>query len=214
MDESAILEGFSEADPMVELWRRLENHLQRTFPAALQSLNPPATEENLARAERMLGFALPDDLKQALLVHDGQLQETGRPPHTVPLIPSTEAATWGEFAPLDLIVRSSNTYNATDWSEQLEHYEFDGPVRRDAALRMLVFVDSGSGDVLAMDLNPPPEGAYAQVVAINHDPPQLIVLSPSFRDWFEELVARFESGRYTIRETDGVPGAIDLNEEN
>ncbi|HJT30682.1 MAG TPA: SMI1/KNR4 family protein [Pirellulales bacterium] len=199
---------------MIALWRRLENHLQQTFPAALRSLNPPATEEQLARAERMLGFALPEDIKQLLLVHDGQLQETGRPPHTVPLIPSTEAATWGEFAPLDLIVHSSNSYNATDWSEQLEHYEFDGPVCRDPALRMLVFVDAGSGDVLAMDLNPPPEGEYAQVVAINHDPPQLIVRSPSLRDWFEELVARYESGRYVIGDIDGVPAAIDRNEQN
>lgn len=196
---------------MIELWSRLKDHLSRTFPAALQSLNPPVTDEQLARAERKLGFTLPGDLKESLLVHDGQPQITGFPPTPIPLIPSTEAATWGLFAPLDLIVQVTKPYNQTDWSE-FGCTEFDGPVRQEPPWQMVVFVDPGSGDVLAMDLNPASEGNRGQVLAINHDPSQLIVLAPSYRDWFEELVKRYESGRYVIQNMEGMPSSIDLEQ--
>jgi len=71
-------------------------------------------------------------------------------------------------------------------------------VLRDNRAAWVVFVAPGSGDLLALDIAPQPGSRYGQVVAIDHDPARWIVLAPSYRAWFEELVTRYESGRYVI----------------
>lgn len=40
----------------------------------------------------------------------------------------------------------------------------------------------------------------------------MIVLAPSYRDWFEELVDRYESRRYVIQDVEGMLSAIDLEQ--
>jgi cell wall assembly regulator SMI1 len=73
-----------------------------------------------------------------------------------------------------------------------------GPVRRNADWSWLVFVNSGSGDRLGLDLNPPRSGHVGQVLSISHNPDSLYVLAPSYREWFQTLVERYESGRYSV----------------
>jgi cell wall assembly regulator SMI1 len=190
---------------VTELWRRLEAHFAAHAPEVLAFLNPPASEDALRRAAEALDGDLPPDLVESLRVHDGQPSLTG----VIRLVPALfdplrndSVATWGELATIDHIVNSSLSRRAWDGEvlplESLRGDEFDGPVLRDNSESWIVFVDSGSGDVLALDLAPTPGGQRGQVVAIDHDPPRLIVLAPSYRAWFEELVTRYESGRYII----------------
>jgi cell wall assembly regulator SMI1 len=200
---------------IAELWQRLEAHLGAHAPYALGSLNPAASEERLREAAKVLGGDLPPDLAESLRIHDGQPGTTGRPPHPIPLVPAlfdplrrNYIATWGELAPLDLIIVSSRSRHGSGEVLPLESLgggESDGHTLRDNRASWVVFVDPGSGDVLALDIAPPPGGRHGQVVAIDHDPARLVVLAPSYRAWFEELVTRYESGRYIIAGKAGAP---------
>jgi cell wall assembly regulator SMI1 len=193
---------------VTELWRRLEAHFAAHAPEVLEFLNPPASEDALLQAAKALDGNLPSDLAESLRVHDGQPCPDG----VIGLVPALfdplrndSIATWGELAPIDHIVNSS--LSRGQWAgevlplESLRGDEFDGPAPRNNCASWIVFVDPGSGDVLALDLAPGPCGQRGQVVAIDHGPARLTVLAPSYRAWFEELVTRYESGRYIIAQS-------------
>jgi cell wall assembly regulator SMI1 len=203
---------------MLDLWQRLEEYLRKHAPAALDFLNPPATQTEIRDAERELGLRFPLDFVASLRVHNGQQPETGNPPHPVEFIPQEYEqggiykATFGGLAPLSLLVE--NTHRCQKDIEEYRAnrasgFEFDGPVRRDGNWSWISFVESGSGDLLGMDLKPDKGGKIGQVLSILHDPSCLLVLAPSFRDWFATLVTRFESGRYAFVDEDGELAPID-----
>jgi cell wall assembly regulator SMI1 len=210
---------------MIDLWDRLESFLRASHPALLATLNPPATDAEIARAEAALGVRLPADLAASLKVHNGQIQETGSG-EGQPLVPAEYdrngqyIASWGELAPLDLIVSSTQIGRETlaygigdgdgdDDMDADEAFEIRGPVRTDGKWNFVSFVDAGTGDTLAVDLAPAAGGADGQVVSVIHDAPTLIVLAASYREWFERLVERYEAGRYYFGDQDGAVTALD-----
>lgn len=189
---------------MAELWRRLEAHLGAHAPQALDSLNPPATEEQLLSAAGALGGDLPSDLAESLRIHDGQ-SPSGR---RCPLVPAAFdpirgdfIATWGSLSPLDGILVSTLRRRGPgeDLPLELPAGEIPGARRpRNDCAWWVVFVDDGSGDVIGLDVDPEEGAERGRAVAIDHDPARLVVLAPSYRSWFEGLVSRYESGRYFI----------------
>jgi cell wall assembly regulator SMI1 len=46
-----------------EAWRQITDRLAREAPHMLNMINPPASEEEIASAEREMGMPLPDDVK-------------------------------------------------------------------------------------------------------------------------------------------------------
>ena len=208
---------------MKDLWHRLEKCLKKPAPAALDFLNPPATEREIREAEKELGVRFPSDFVASLRVHNGQPEETGQPPHPIPFIPQeyeqggVYRATFGELAAVSHVLNRTKWFRTaieTDFHSWAADFEYNGPVRRDGNWSWIIFVDSGSGDALGLDLNPAKQGQIGQVLSILHDPSSLLVLAPSYRDWFETLVTRFESGRYLFVEEDGELEAIDTFQTN
>lgn len=202
---------------MQDLWKRLESYLKKNAPAALDFLNPPATAKEIREAESELGVRFPADFAASLRIHNGQQQETGKPPHPILFIPQEYEkggiyrATWGELAPLSFVVDRTKFARETvaDYWRDYATYEYDGPVRHDGNLSWITFVDSGSGDILGLDLNPDKRGQVGQILSVIHDPSCFLVLAPSYRDWFETLVTRYETGRYLLVEEDGELDAVD-----
>src|ERR1700722_13261758 len=145
---------------MRDLWQRLESYLSGHAPAALECLNPAATDAEIRDAEARLGVRFPADFAASLRVHNGQMQETGHPPHPLPFLPQEYEeggiyrATFGELAPLSLIVdstirlREAIEDNLHSWADKFEH---EGPVRHDGKWSWLIFVDAGGGDLLGLD---------------------------------------------------------------
>lgn len=54
------------------LWNELEKLLAEKAPAVLSTLNPPATDHEIATLELKTGLTLPHDFRQSLQVHNGQ----------------------------------------------------------------------------------------------------------------------------------------------
>jgi cell wall assembly regulator SMI1 len=185
---------------MNDLWDRLKSHFEKHAPAVLGTLNPAAAESKIRAAEKRLGVSLPADLIASLKIHNGQVW------NGISLVPAEHnrlhlwVATWGYLSPLEQVVRDtlSEWKGMANLSFYAEDFRYRGPVRRSGNWSWLVFVNSGSGDRLGLDLNPPRSGHVGQVLSICHDPPSLYVLAPSYREWFQTLVERYESGRYIV----------------
>jgi cell wall assembly regulator SMI1 len=83
----------------------------------------------------------------------------------------------------------------------VDGYELRGPVRRDGEWDWIDFCAPGTGHRLAVDLSPASEGSLGQVLSVFRED-EIIVLAGSYRAWFEQLVERYEVGRYFFREED------------
>src|SRR5205085_1061202 len=57
---------------MKAVWERIEAWLGENAPKALADLRPPASPQALAELEARLGMPVPADLREWLLIHDGQ----------------------------------------------------------------------------------------------------------------------------------------------
>jgi cell wall assembly regulator SMI1 len=55
----------------IEAWSRIARWLTQNTPAHADALNPPATAEQIARAESEMGVGLPAELRQLLMVNNG-----------------------------------------------------------------------------------------------------------------------------------------------
>jgi cell wall assembly regulator SMI1 len=198
---------------MLDRWQRLRDHVRREAPTLLASLNPPVSQRDIVAAEEALGADLPAELRESLLVHNGQRADA-------PLIPQEHGrrgemlATWGELLPLEMIVRSSVRERGfiADMAGDpaMWPFEFHGPVRRDRAWKWIDVADPGTGHRIALDLNPAAGGAQGQVISILGRPEAIHVLAPSYRIWFERLVERYESGRYRFQAQEGRLTPVDV----
>jgi cell wall assembly regulator SMI1 len=57
---------------MRDLWDRLERWITENVPEWLEQLNPGASEEEIAKAERELGVRFPEDFRESLKIHNGE----------------------------------------------------------------------------------------------------------------------------------------------
>jgi hypothetical protein len=111
----------------------------------------------------------------------------------------------GELLPLERIVSSSLREKGfiADMGGNADWFAYHGPVRRDGRWNWVTFLDPGTGHRVALDLNPAPRGTVGQVISILGRPEEMRVLAPTYLAWFEQLVERFESGRYRFADHDG-----------
>lgn len=59
-------------------WKRIDRYLELAYPELADQLEDPVTVKDLNQFETDLGFALPSDVRDSFLVHDGQ-ERGGRP---------------------------------------------------------------------------------------------------------------------------------------
>src|SRR5687768_13251584 len=61
---------------MVEVWARIEKWLEANAREVAAGLNPPASDEEIAKTEQFLGEALPEDARASFRCHDGQSSDS------------------------------------------------------------------------------------------------------------------------------------------
>ncbi len=202
----AILEGFGVAyegewivpeEPPVreatgslaERWKTVAAWLGAQHPGVLATFRPPATEAQIAAAEKALGVDLPEDYRAFLAIHDGQ----------------EELAPMVEFCSLLPVAELASS------REEHAHLFGDAAVDEDEAVdagialvawnRAWIPIGKFMRSVMVLDLAPTPEGTPGQIFVAHSDDDRRALLAPSFT----ELVARY------FRELQD--GTIDLDGE-
>ncbi len=151
--------------------------------------NPGATEAAIAAAEATLGVAFPADLREYLLLADGERWNS-----------DGFIGDW-QLLELKFIVQETQRMRAL-----VDDGSFDDNTNAETPAikglwwnpQWLPIVTSGSGHFFCVDLDPGPEGTVGQIILFLHDDGGRFLVAPSLRAWFARLAADFERGLYKI----------------
>ncbi|KIA79232.1 molybdenum cofactor biosynthesis protein MoeA [Chromobacterium piscinae] len=182
---------------MDELWRQFEAWLAEHWPDGLASLNPPASDAQIAELVRQLGVTLPADYVACLKIHDGQ--------------------SGGDFLFDGMAFLScEEVYRQWRvWKELLDDGVFAGETSEPEAgikndwwnPRWIPFTHNGGGDHLCLDLDPAESGTLGQVITMWHETGDRERVTAGFEAYFADFVAGALDGRYTYSEEYG--GLVD-----
>jgi cell wall assembly regulator SMI1 len=178
---------------IAESWERIRAYYSgpgSTLPGAQQILHPGATPAAIAAFEASIGQALPDDFKESLRLHDGGdnfwFTETS-----------------GEFLSLAGMLKQWKQYRqaqrqgkyATE-TEDWQASDIEGPIKPIFWNTKRIPVTDNSGDHWTLDLDPPEDGAYGQILDHSHEVGPTQVLARSWTELLAQLVVDLENGKY------------------
>lgn len=167
---------------IAESWERI-----RAF-APHQSLHPGASPAAIAAFEKATGLTLPDDFKESLRLHDGGDNFWFTP-------------TSGEFLSLDGMLKQwkmlrqalrKGEYASEDWPAS----DVEGPIKPVFWNSKWIFVTDNSGDHWTLDLDPPADGTYGQIIDHSHEVGPTQVLARSWAELLSQLAVGLEDGKY------------------
>jgi cell wall assembly regulator SMI1 len=174
---------------MIGLWQRIEQWLAAHAPHILDTLNPGASEAEIAEAEATLGFALSEDFKAFYRIHNGG--GAG--------LLAIEGVDQG-LLPLKRVVQTYETVDdppgfVTDPSRKHPPVQ---PVQWHSG--WLVFAENGAGSFLCLDMAPATGGQVGQVIAYDHGDGPSWVIAPSFEALLSQWADWLEADYYHIDE--------------
>lgn len=171
-----------------DAWKRIHAWLDAHAPKIRKSLNRPATDEQMAAAEKAFGGPLPDDFRALYGTHDGM--DTG--PSLVSLFHGME------FLPLKKVIRELDDQNQP--VDQLTPVRSADPginTRHMYNSKWIPFAQTGD-TLLCIDLDPTPAGTGGQVIFRDHSDNTVLKLAPSLPAFLLGFAADLEEGRYFL----------------
>ncbi|MCY1072167.1 SMI1/KNR4 family protein [Nannocystis sp. RBIL2] len=174
---SARAERMRTALGRIKAWLRSNN-----AEGIVDNLAPPTSVEEIAACAKVLGLAIPDDLRELWLLHGGQNVEKTHPflgSHDL-LSPATAASVSHDFlstlpmlrdAPDDLVEVTEEELASDEW---------------------LTIGKSGRWDVWVIC------AATGRLFGSSPDYPQLYAISGSLLDWLETFAEGAENGEYEV----------------
>ena len=195
--------GINLMSTINEDWSRVEAWLQANDRAALDSLNPPATTEEIATLAQAIGAELPPELVAVYQVHNGQDEECD----ASGLFPIGED--FGDmahgFAPIETALNIHEMMcellesGDVEAGEETEHRS----IKTAGWNRLWVPVaHDGGGDYHCVDLDPGPEGAVGQVITAGEG--DQIVVAESLGAWLKTLADDMDRGMVSVDEEYGL----------
>jgi len=194
------------ASSVAASWTRIDAWLDANAPQVMATLQPGASDEQLADCESKIGQPLPADVKESFRIHDGQVDDTEYGVMDVPaagLMPFVGRSYLGEpsyeLLPLERLVK--------DW-KMLSGINFGGrkgepdPGIRDEWYHpgWLPISTNGGGDYFCVDVAPTALGTVGQVITTNHDNRKRRLVAPSFTAYLEQLADGLENGAIYLEE--------------
>jgi cell wall assembly regulator SMI1 len=170
-----------------EVWVRIEAVLRATAPDLFTALPRGATPEVIGAAETRLGVALPPDVGESYAVHNGSGEIGIIPCELYNLIAVP-------LHSLDEMVREWETWQ--EWRRDANYHHPAspevGPIKADRYNARWLPVTGAVN--LCIDLDPAPDGAFGQVICLDHLNPQYVV-AESWSAFLERYAADLEAGR-------------------
>jgi cell wall assembly regulator SMI1 len=182
---------------VAESWKRIGRWLKESA-TGWKPLRKAAGAEQIARAEKRLGCALPADLRKSYETHDGSGDGQIFP--------------WPEDISYSLL---SLAQLVDDWQMHRELLDLgewqDSKGKSDRGIRSdwwnprwIPFAANGAGDFFCIDLSPAKSGKEGQVITHNHEDGSHTLLAPSFRAWLSKLADDLEAGLFSYDGDEGL----------
>jgi cell wall assembly regulator SMI1 len=185
---------------MKPIWDRIHVWLAANAPVVLASLRPGATEQQIRAAERAMGVTLPDDVRAAYRIHDGNANASflyGRYWNSL----QEMVDYWrfmkgllddGRFARSDALVPGEETRS-----------DYWHPAWIPLAL-------DETSSFMALDLAPSPDGDVGQILYWwrDMDSPRHVA-AHSFTAWLDDFIDELEEGEWVDSEEFGGLARVD-----
>ena len=165
-----------------EMWDTIETQLKQNAPSVLTTLNPPASDSEIAAVAATLGHPLPDDLAESLGIHNGQNDSTRLQLLTecgVLLSTARMMEVWRMITEIDDDLKCTvpNRSGVEWWNrDYLPLTDFEG-------------------DHVCVNLAP---GKFGEVLWHVHDSGIQHDVFPSYSDWLRDVATVFLTKRYAI----------------
>ena len=175
-------------DDIREAWRRLEAAIAANAKPMLKRLKPPATEEDIAKAEAKLKRTLPAALRELYLVHGA----AGN------VFPSAEKRDMAySLIPVKQLAMHYRPCTLEDYGVAAEEVDADDGVAREAwHADWIPFATNGGGDYQCVDLAPGEGGTVGQVIELQHEGVARRLRAPSLIGWVDIIADRLTEGIY------------------
>lgn len=182
---------------IAELWAELERAVTSQLGEEGWALGQPATVQQIAEAEQVLGCRLPEDYRASLLLHDG---DAFRPAG------AGTVSSAGPFRDFDLLPLSAVVAEWQTWQEFLA----DSPVEPnpDPGVRAVfwspkwipITVIGGETRHHCLDLDPGPGGAVGQIIEVAKNDGDRPLRAPSYQAFLQHLIRDAQQGRCAAEE--------------
>jgi cell wall assembly regulator SMI1 len=182
---------------MKRIWDRIHVWLAANAPAVLASLRPGASEEAIRAAERAMGVTLPDDVKAAYRIHDGQGGADGRLSMPPGFLYGYEWHTLEE-----LVLRWTTLSRSVEYAIPTGWWPTtDGIVRAEwHHPAWIPLAGSPHGDHDCADLAPDDHGEVGQIIDWRRHKSERLIQARSFTRWLERFADELEAGRWVYSE--------------
>lgn len=174
---------------IAESWERIETWLAANAPKILGNLNPPATDRELADAEKAFGCELPAQWRELYRRHNGLNFDSnqGNLFYGMGFLSLEDAV-----AQLEL--------NGEPGTAASPVRAADVGVRKDDMFnpKWIAFGHDWGETLLRIDLDPAPEGTVGQVIFTDYADDTVILLNPSLTSFMADFVRDLEDGRYFL----------------
>lgn len=206
--------------PVAESWRRIESWLDGHLPGLTMTLRPGVSGEDLAKFEAAIGRALPDDVRESWLIHDGQqpFPEGVKSKYFEAGSCGAPGVIFGQelnpLVSLDSMLEKSVLREWLSWSKSLEAAserdddEVDegctsspeGAIRRRHLNRGWIPLGMGEGNsnYFGVDLDPDPNGVVGQVINFGVDEEEKYVLAAGWAQFLEDYADELEAGNFKL----------------
>ena len=186
-----------------ELWDRFEAVMRRCSPNDVDAMRPPATEEQIAAAEKAMKVRFPAQLRAAYRRHDGVNREFAAGRYGSGLFGMR--GRWCSLA--DMVANWEMKIQVMEAAKVDDHdfgsFPFPAPWWDNLAIRpewwnkkWIPIGLSNTSTSYYVDLMPCARGTKGQIIS-DSGMIEAILIAPSLNAWIEFVTQSFESGRFT-----------------
>lgn len=174
-------------EELPRIWERLAVWYEKNTPDKLR-LAPPASEEQIRAFEKTIGAPLPDDVRAAYLAHNGT--------------ESHFLIHYGDILSIQEMTRRWRMYS--DWQKKggfgsgrdWPVDEIVGPIKPLWWTPRRIPLSDNNGDHILLDLDPPENGDYGQIIDFSHEVGPMRLLATSFGGWLKGIADELEQGNF------------------
>lgn len=188
---------------MQEIWDQIHQGLSIHAPKLIPHFQSGTTEKAIQQTEALLGIQFPEDVRESYRIHNGMCSE------------QKFLYEWPEFYSLDAIFSQWDC-----WRDLLDSGEFfddqsqpKGPIKTDWwNIKWIPLLGNMGGDHYCLDLDPPPEGQWGQIITMWHEVGVEEVIASSLKEFLARLAEDLNAGAYTYSEEHGLISITELEE--
>lgn len=177
---------------MKQLIQEIIDLLRDKLPGLDESLNPPATKEELRKTGEVMGVTLPSELRDFYLLHNGEKSEGPGLFFGLRFLSLTEMLEeWRIWADLE-----------EEYAEEGDHYSVPAKWIKERYINRywVPISKDGGGNNLGIDLDPDENGVRGQVINFGRDEHVKYVIARNFNSLLEFIRDTIQKGEYSVQE--------------